>query len=235
MNVVFLEDFIELGWLHYATFGKHYVGGWAKSDALYCVARAYRRGGDRFHASYLCHEAQHYSDYKRFPKLQQQDLEYRAKLAELIASKRPGKLIKKFSSEAKDNKQLPHSYAAFCLLKNFEQRRLDPRSIKRSAVASLSAHSKALRERGARTVKSVLPYASLHHKLLGRLAVHATDSSASTGKGPMPYLLCDDIHKTIADLKGKGVRVSEPMREGESPWFAGFQDLDGNLWGIEEM
>jgi hypothetical protein len=157
VKVVFLEDFVELGWLHYATFGKYYVGGWAKSDALYCVAQAYRRGGDRFHASYLCHEAQHYSDYKRFPKLQQQDLEYRAKLAELIASKRPKKLIKKFSNEAKDNKLLPHSYAAFCLLKNFDQKRLNVRDIRRSAVASLAAHSRALKEKGPRTVKSALP------------------------------------------------------------------------------
>jgi len=78
-------------------------------------------------------------------------------------------------------------------------------------------------------------YASLHHKLLGRLAVHATNSNASIGNGPMPYLLCDDIHTTIAELKEKGVRVSTAVREGESPWFADFQDLDGNQWGIEEM
>lgn len=78
-------------------------------------------------------------------------------------------------------------------------------------------------------------YTSLHHKLLGRLAVHATATDTSIGKGPMPYLLCDDIHKTIADLKNKGVQVSDPVREGESPWFADFLDLDGNRWGIEEM
>lgn len=77
-------------------------------------------------------------------------------------------------------------------------------------------------------------YASLHHKLLGRLAVHATSSVCSIGQGPMPYLLCDDIHKTIDELRSKGIKVSEPEREGESPWFADFLDLDGNRWGIEE-
>lgn len=77
-------------------------------------------------------------------------------------------------------------------------------------------------------------YASLHHKLLGRLAVHATKTAEDIGKGPMPYFLCDDIHKTSAELKSKGVSVSEPHREGESPWFADFRDLDGNIWGIEE-
>ena len=78
-------------------------------------------------------------------------------------------------------------------------------------------------------------YASLHHKLLGRLAVHATTSDHAIGRGPMPYLLCDDIHQTIADLRAKGIQVSEPKREGESPWFAQFNDLDGNIWGIEEI
>lgn len=77
-------------------------------------------------------------------------------------------------------------------------------------------------------------YASLHHKLLGRLAVHATKDTEDIGKGPMPYFLCDDIHKTSAELKSKGVLVSEPRREGESPWFADFRDVDGNIWGIEE-
>lgn len=78
-------------------------------------------------------------------------------------------------------------------------------------------------------------YASLHHKLLGRLAVHAISSSVTFGNGPIPYLLCEDIHKTISELKEKGVQVSESRREGESPWFAHFKDLDGNLWGIEEL
>lgn len=78
-------------------------------------------------------------------------------------------------------------------------------------------------------------YASLHHKLLGRLAIHATSNSNDIGKGPMPYLLCDDIRQTIAEMKDKGIKVSEPNREGESPWFADFRDLDGNIWGIEEM
>ncbi len=77
-------------------------------------------------------------------------------------------------------------------------------------------------------------YASLHHKTLGRLAVHAakkTDSST----GALPYYLCEDIHATLADLKQKGIQVGEPTREGESPWFADFVDNVGNRWGIEEV
>ncbi len=78
-------------------------------------------------------------------------------------------------------------------------------------------------------------YASLHHKLLGRLAIHATESRTSIGDGPMPYFLCDNIHETIVDFKKLGIQVSEPTREGESPWFANFQDIDGNQWGLEEV
>ena len=77
-------------------------------------------------------------------------------------------------------------------------------------------------------------YASLHHEKLGRLAIHATGADSHIGKGPMPYLLCDDIKATIEELRRKGVTVSDPEREGESPWFADMEDIDGNRWGIEE-
>ncbi len=77
-------------------------------------------------------------------------------------------------------------------------------------------------------------YASLHHSLLGRLAIHATSEPNSKGNSPMPYFLCDDIHKTTVELRSKGIKVGEPNREGESPWFTDMWDLDGNVWGIEE-
>lgn len=76
--------------------------------------------------------------------------------------------------------------------------------------------------------------ASLHHKNLGRLAIHATSDDSQIGKGPMPYLLCEDIKQTISELRTKGITVSDPTREGESPWFCDMQDIDGNFWEIEE-
>jgi predicted enzyme related to lactoylglutathione lyase len=78
-------------------------------------------------------------------------------------------------------------------------------------------------------------YASLHHKQLGRLAIHATVSDKHIGVGGTPYLLCDDIKATVFDLRKKGIEVSEPEREGESPWFADFKDCVGNVWGVEEL
>lgn len=156
--VVFLKDFVELGWMHFATFGRHCVGGWAKKDALYCVARRYDLSSDKFRASYLCHEAQHFSDFKKFPKLKQVDLEYRAKLAELVASKRPVQLIRKFQQEAKDDKTLPHSYASFCVVKGLS---ISPSDRRRRAIAFVASkrlieHSSQLRARGASVVRGVL-------------------------------------------------------------------------------
>lgn len=76
-------------------------------------------------------------------------------------------------------------------------------------------------------------YTSLHHKQLGRLAIHA--ASGTTAKGSLPYFLCDDIQATIAEFRAKGIEVTEPKREGESPWFADFFDNVGNRWGMEEV
>lgn len=78
-------------------------------------------------------------------------------------------------------------------------------------------------------------YASLHHNVLGRLAIHATSSAADCGVGPLPYLMVEDIHQTVQKLKDLKIEVGTPRKEGESPLFTQFKDLDGNLWGIEEI
>jgi hypothetical protein len=83
VHVRLLDDFTTLGWLGFATCDRHYSGGWAESDRLYCVRDAYDLESEEFAVSYLLHEGQHFADYERFPGLPQEDLEYRAKLAEL--------------------------------------------------------------------------------------------------------------------------------------------------------
>lgn len=155
VKVIFMEDFLELSWLHYATFGKYYVGGWAKKEALYCVKQAYKVGTSEFMTHYLAHEAQHFADYKRFPKLEQTDLEYRAKIAELALTKKPKKFIKKLRAEAKDDRGLPHCFAAFKIISQLE---LDNKSVSlnRDAAKLLTIHSKSLRASGAKTVRSAL-------------------------------------------------------------------------------
>lgn len=77
-------------------------------------------------------------------------------------------------------------------------------------------------------------YTSLHHKQLGRLAIHAVGDVSYVGRGPLPYLLCDDMEATVKELRAKGIEVAEPERHGESPAFTDFKDFEGNVWGIEE-
>ncbi|MDH4058484.1 MAG: S41 family peptidase, partial [Cyclobacteriaceae bacterium] len=81
--VSMLDGFETLGWMDYATLGKHYSSGWATHDKLYCVRKAYNLGSEEFKVSFLAHEAQHLADSDRYPLLKNADLEYRAKLAEL--------------------------------------------------------------------------------------------------------------------------------------------------------
>jgi hypothetical protein len=145
VKVVFLDRFVELGWMHFATFGRHYVGGWAKKDALYCVAQAYQRdfGSEKFRVSYLTHEAQHLSDYRSFHGLNAADLELRAKLAELIASARPALLLKKFAAEARNDPSLPHCLAAYRVMTSLGKERRAAK-IRVLAASALAAHTASL-------------------------------------------------------------------------------------------
>ncbi len=122
VNVYFLSDFLMLSWVHFATFGKKYARGWAKEEGLFYVdehpeKKKVNRESSEFQVSYLKHEAQHLSDYSRFPKLKQLELEYRAKLVELIYEPNPFKQLKKFYYENKNDPSFPHSYSSYLLLK----------------------------------------------------------------------------------------------------------------------
>ncbi|MFN8845805.1 MAG: VOC family protein, partial [Bdellovibrionales bacterium] len=78
-------------------------------------------------------------------------------------------------------------------------------------------------------------FASLYHPQVGKLTLHSTQDLSQIGKGPVPYLLVEEIRESINELRLKIIHVSDPRREGSSPWFADFKDLDGNVWGLEEQ
>jgi catechol 2,3-dioxygenase-like lactoylglutathione lyase family enzyme len=78
-------------------------------------------------------------------------------------------------------------------------------------------------------------FASLSHPQIGKLTLHSTQDLSQIGKGPVPYLLVEEIREAINELRLKNIPVSDPRREGSSPWFAEFKDLDGNSWGLEEQ
>ncbi|MDR7000712.1 hypothetical protein [Neobacillus niacini] len=126
VTVYFLSDFILQSWAHYATFGEKFAGGWAKPDGLYYVAdrpehKKENQDCVEFQISYLKHEAQHLSDFSRFPHLQAKDLEYRAKLVELIYEPNSFRLINKFFYEKKNDPFLPHSYSSLIILKRLSK------------------------------------------------------------------------------------------------------------------
>lgn len=118
VTVHMLSDFLLESWIGFATCENKTVGGWAKEDGLYCNAKRYESiESEEFQISYLKHEAQHLYDYHQFPDLEPRELEYRAKLVELIYTKNHS-ILQKFLMEAKNNPAFPHSFASYFIIKN---------------------------------------------------------------------------------------------------------------------
>jgi hypothetical protein len=118
-NVVFMDDFITLGWEEYATIDRYYPAGWATKKALFCVRKAYDLNSEDFLISYLGHESRHFADYKLFPNLKSADLEYRAKLVELAMAKTTlYELIETFITNANYDSDNGHSVANYCAIRD---------------------------------------------------------------------------------------------------------------------
>lgn len=116
VRVVFMNDFVSLGWKHYATLGLASTTGWVDGGALYCVDWAYDTGSENFEVSYLKHEARHLADMERYPGLSTTELEYRAKLTELAYAWRSvGRLLDDFTAKSFDNPDSAHAQANFRL------------------------------------------------------------------------------------------------------------------------
>lgn len=110
-TVNILKGFVFRSWMDYLTFGRYGTGGWASPDGtINCIEQAYDFESERFLVSLLKHEAQHTLDMKNFPGITPAELEYRAKLVELIYSVNLG-LLQKFLSEA-DESRAGDSHAA---------------------------------------------------------------------------------------------------------------------------
>jgi len=121
--VVFMDDFITLGWEDYATLGEHYPGGWTTTEAIYCVKSAYDLKSESFLVDLLAHEGRHFADKRLFPHLQSADLEYRAKLVELSLLKNTVyKTIDFFINESDHtNYQNPHPFADYCVIRDLSK------------------------------------------------------------------------------------------------------------------
>ena len=172
VTVYFLTDFLLCSWLDFATFGKVGTGGWATTEALYCVRKRYEKVLDKptFQYSYLAHEAQHFDDYEEYPKLCGKDLEYRAKLIELIYHPSNYRLMQSFTNNAVMDEASPHLYANFVLCsilmklvynKDFEKntfiwKKSDQAVISQRALDLYHQHTEKLKLVGKDTVTSII-------------------------------------------------------------------------------
>ncbi len=120
LTVFFISEFLMLSWLHFATFGRHHTGGWAKEEGIYYVNADNKEIDTHsadFQVWFLKHEAQHLSDYAKYPSLEETGLEYRAKLVELIYYPNTLKKLETFINQSKNDESLAHPYAAFLIIK----------------------------------------------------------------------------------------------------------------------
>lgn len=134
--VKLLDGFVMESWLSYLTFGMSGTGGWSNGGGLiHCVKHCYDLDAESFRVSLLKHEAQHAADQGRYPGMSAGDLEYRAKLVELIYSEER-QMLDQFLREADtaraDNS---HGLAAERIIRGFEDQLHKPRE----ALAGLAA------------------------------------------------------------------------------------------------
>jgi hypothetical protein len=129
--VHFMHDFVLRGWLHWKTVGAQGAGGWYQQDdpgwpdGLYCVADRYPEPLEEnrtFQVSLLGHEAQHVADHRAHPGLTSAELEYRAKLVELIGYDSADERLAAFLADARDEPTEPHPYAAHLITERIAAR-----------------------------------------------------------------------------------------------------------------
>ena len=145
-TVNILKGFVFRSWMDYLTFGMHGTGGWASPDGtINCIEQAYDFESDRFQISFLKHEAQHTVDMKQFPDITASELEYRAKLVELIYFNDVG-LLQKFLSEADESKTNDgHAVASARLKREFAYvDRTKLSAIKARALELFNSHNEEM-------------------------------------------------------------------------------------------
>ena len=156
VKVVFLDQFASPGWAGWASCGVSQTGGWAKPDALYAVKSSYELDSESFRVSYLAHEGQHFSDYAKYPKLEQPELEYRAKLTEIAESDATtAELLANFAGGGGDSRSAPHAFANRQV--TFALKDVPPEQVRQAAAAKLRESSATIERLGASTTTRFLP------------------------------------------------------------------------------
>ena len=111
-----MRSFISRGWLSYLSLNKTGDAGWATSTSVNYLAFDYFLFSPHL-KSLLKHEAQHLYDLRHYPDMKSADLEYRAKLVELIYYKNPMPMLHRHilgmmgNEDGNDRKTNPHGNA----------------------------------------------------------------------------------------------------------------------------
>jgi len=171
LEVIFMDDFISLGWTDFATLGMTSSGGWAATDAIYCVSWAWNHDSENFQVSFLKHEGRHFADFKSFPKLGVIDLEYRAKLTELAFARTTlPRILANFTVNSAPNLNSPHTFANYLVtldlhrsvfntkspLSGNQLRQVPAEMINEAARVLLENHTSRLEAAGALTTRGIL-------------------------------------------------------------------------------
>jgi len=139
-TVNILRGFIFRSWMDYLTFGEHGTGGWAAKDGtINCIEKAYDFESENFQISFLKHEAQHAVDLRKYPGITSTQLEYRAKLVELIYRNDKTLLCKFISQADESNVNDGHAMASARIKKEME-------SLLASDLPEIQAKARALFE-----------------------------------------------------------------------------------------
>ena len=142
-TVRFLDGFLAKSWLDYLSFGVVSAGGWTDSDGIInCVKSSYDVESESFQVSLLKHEAQHAMDLSKYRSMSSEDLEYRAKLVELIYSGERN-LLAHFMYEA--GAENGHSQAAERIVEGFSKAlRRDRGELCSLSIGQIQSIAKAL-------------------------------------------------------------------------------------------
>ncbi len=159
-TIIMMDGFISRSWLDFISFGNTGAGGWvSENGTLCCVRSAYEIESDKFNLSFLKHEAQHAYDKKNYLDITAIDLEYRAKLVELIYWPNDEKIKEIFRESDNSNPNNSHSVAAYRIINEMSQKIFESEnmndekawkdklgSVKKYALELLEKSSKVLRQ-----------------------------------------------------------------------------------------
>lgn len=125
-TVVFIENYHINGYDDYATHGKSVVGGWATKETatLHCNVTEYNLDSEKFKVSYLKHESIHFTDMNDYPNLSSADLEYRAKIIELMYCTEEtiyDRVAQFMNGADASDKTHSHPYANYSIIKNLSK------------------------------------------------------------------------------------------------------------------